>query len=551
MDTSKLKSLWEKIKDFFKNMSKKLRIILAAALAVILIAVIALSVTMSKKPYTQLYEGLTPTEVSEIMTYFQNNGITDYQVNGNVIMVRDDQYAALLMQMAQAGYPKNASLYGSYYEHVGALSTSSQEARTWQISVQERLEASIRTIPNVLDVQVYISPGQQRTYVLEDVSTETTASVSLQMRSGTMLTDDEANAIRHMVSHAWSGMTLDSVSITDSAGNTYSAGEDSPSDAAELQYRMQERTNNQLRNQIKNLLDPLYGADNVSVAVNSTVEVAKRYREDTTYRQPDGSYESGGLIGHEMGQFALTRDGIEMVGGVPGTETNADIPNYIADAAQGVQDGDGVSTWYERDNNIDTTVEQVEYYTPRITDIGVAVTITASEDVAGEVDEARLSEHIATVTNIGGEDPQDRVSVLVVPRQAEPVVDTAPAGLFTPENMPYLIIAAVALLLLIIILVVILSIRRKKKQKEEEDQRIIEEQLSELGASGMLSELGIVPPGEEGAQPPPTTGADIMDINTEKSMELRKTVRQFVQNNPEVAALMLKTWLKGGEDDNG
>ena len=103
MDTSKLKSLWEKIKDFFKNMSKKLRIILAAALAVILIAVIALSVTMSKKPYTQLYQDLTPTEVSEIMTYFQNNGITDYQVNGNVIMVRDDQYAALLAQMAQAG----------------------------------------------------------------------------------------------------------------------------------------------------------------------------------------------------------------------------------------------------------------------------------------------------------------------------------------------------------------------------------------------------------------------------------------------------------------
>ena len=39
MDTSKLKGLWEKVKDFFKNMSKKLRIILAAALAVILIAV--------------------------------------------------------------------------------------------------------------------------------------------------------------------------------------------------------------------------------------------------------------------------------------------------------------------------------------------------------------------------------------------------------------------------------------------------------------------------------------------------------------------------------
>lgn len=551
MDTSKLKGLWEKVKDFFKNMSKKLRIILAAALAVILIAVAVLSMTMSNKPYTQLYQDLTPAEVSEIMTYFQNNGITDYQVNGTAIMVRNDQYASLLIQLAQAGYPKNASLYGSYYERVGALTTSSQEARTWLISTQQRLESSIRAIPNVLDAQVYLTPGEERTYVLEDISTETTAAVRVEMRSGTMLTDEEANGIRHMVSHAWSGMSIDSVSITDNVGNTYTAGEDSPSDAAELQYRMQERTNNQLRTQIKQLLDPLYGADNVSVAVNSTVEVAKHYLEDTTYRQPAGSYENGGLIGHEMGQFALTRDGIEMVGGVPGTETNADIPNYIVDAAQGVQDGDGVSTWYERDNKIDTTVEQIEYYTPRITDIGVAVTITAGEEVAGEVDEARLSSHIATVANIGGENPESRVSVLVVPRQAEPVADTAPAGFFTPENMPYLIIAAVALLLLVIVLVVVLSIRRKKKQKEEEDQRIIEEQLSEMGASGMLSELGIVQPGEEWAQPPPTTGADIMDINTEKSMELRKTVRQFVQNNPEVAALMLKTWLKGGEDDNG
>lgn len=550
MDTSKLKGLWEKVKDFFKNMSKKLRIILAAALAVILIAVAVLSMTMSNKPYTQLYQDLTPAEVSEIMTYFQNNGI-ECQVNGTAIMVRNDQYASLLIQLAQAGYPKNASLYGSYYERVGALTTSSQEARTWLIATQQRLESSIRTIPNVLDAQVYLTPGEERTYVLEDISTETTAAVHVEMRSGTMLTDEEANGIRHMVSHAWSGMSIDSVSITDNVGNTYTAGEDSPSDAAELQYRMQERTNNQLRTQIKQLLDPLYGADNVSVAVNSTVEVAKHYLEDTTYRQPAGSYENGGLIGHEIGQFARTSDGIEMVGGVPGTSTNADIPDYIVDAAQDVQDGDGVSTWFERDNKIDTTVEQIEYYTPRITDIGVAVTITAGEEVAGEVDEERLSSHIAAVANIGGENPESRVSVLVVPRQAEPVEDTAPAGFFTPENMPYLIIAAVALLLLVIVLVVILSIRRKKKQKEEEDQRIIEEQLSEMGASGMLSELGIVPPGEEGAQPPPTTGADIMDINTEKSMELRKTVRQFVQNNPEVAALMLKTWLKGGEDDNG
>ena len=48
---------------------------------------------------------------------------------------------------------------------------------------------------------------------------------------------------------------------------------------------------------------------------------------------------------------------------------------------------------------------------------------------------------------------------------------------------------------------------------------------------------------------PPQTGADIMDINAEKSMELRKTVRQFVNNNPEIAAQMLKTWLRAGKEE--
>ena len=45
----------------------------------------------------------------------------------------------------------------------------------------------------------------------------------------------------------------------------------------------------------------------------------------------------------------------------------------------------------------------------------------------------------------------------------------------------------------------------------------------------------------------PTGGADIMEVNTEKSMELRKMVRQFAQNNPEIAAQMVRAWLKGEE----
>ena len=553
MDTSKLKSLWEKIKDFFKNMSKKLRIILAAALAVILIAIIAAVVMFGgKEPYTVLYQELTPTEASEIMTYFQNNGIADYRMEGTSIMVREEQYASLLAKLAQAGYPKDGSLYGPYWEHAGTMSTTSERAIAFQIATQERLETSIRTMDGILDATVYIAPGEDRTYVLEDVATETTASVQLTLRSGYVLTDEQADGIRRMVSHAWSGLSIEGVAITDNVGNTYSDGATSANDAAELQFQMVERETNRLRSQIKQLLDPIYGAENVSVSPNVSVEVIKRYTEDTTYHQPDGSYESGGLIGKELGYWALTREGYEMVGGVPGTTPNSDIPTYVQDAAQDVQNGDGVVSSYERVNKIDTHLEQTDYLAPRITDISVAVTINSNANEAAGVDEDRLRSHVATAANIGGENPAEKVSVLLAPFPVEETDEPVQTGFFTPENMPILIIAAVALLLLIIILIVVLLLRRRKKQQEEEDQRIIEEQLNEMGAEGLLGELGLAAvPGEDGAVPPPTAGADIMEINTEKSMELRKTVRQFVQNNPEVAAMMLKTWLKGGDDENG
>ena len=49
--------------------------------------------------------------------------------------------------------------------------------------------------------------------------------------------------------------------------------------------------------------------------------------------------------------------------------------------------------------------------------------------------------------------------------------------------------------------------------------------------------------------PEPTEGADVMSLETEKSMELRKDIRQFAEDNPEIAAQMVRTLLKGGGEN--
>ena len=90
MDT-KLKGVWEKVKAFFKNMSTKVRIILGASLAVVLIAIIALVLVLNNRPYATLFTNLTTAEASEIISYLQENGVTDYRLVGDTIEVRADQ----------------------------------------------------------------------------------------------------------------------------------------------------------------------------------------------------------------------------------------------------------------------------------------------------------------------------------------------------------------------------------------------------------------------------------------------------------------------------
>lgn len=550
MDTTKLKGLWEKVKDFFKNMSTKVRIILGVALAVLVVAIAAFALWAGNRPYEALYHDLNATEASEVLSYLQENGFTDYRlVNGDTIEVRADQRNIMLTRLAQAGYPRSGNLFGTYFEHVGTMSTSSERAQTYLITVMEGLAATIRTFPGVQDATVWINQGEERTYVLEDSKTKASASVKVTMRDGYTLTSDQADAIRLLIANAVGGMEMENISITDGIGNNFSGDTSaSISDAASLKAQQEEYQSNKIRTEVMQALSLIYGPENVRVAVNVQVEVNRRYKDSTRYEQPEGSYENGGLIGRETGLWYITRDGLTPVGGVVGTESNSDLSTYVEDLEGAVGDEDTAGQSTERENKIDEIREQVEVLAPTIADVSIAVTINENANSAANLDEERLINHVAMAAGIGGEEGEAarRVSVLLAPLYTEPAAPVD--SLFTQEMVPYLIIAAAALLLIVIFLVILLSVRRKRKRKQqEEEQRILEEQLG-MGGMG-----GITPEDVEAvvAAAPPAGGADIMEVNTEKSMELRKTIRQFVQNNPEVAAQMLKVWLKGGEDDNG
>ena len=153
------------------------------------------------------------------------------------------------------------------------------------------------------------------------------------------------------------------------------------------------------------------------------------------------------------------------------------------------------------------------------------------------------------------------MGVLVTPFYVAPEPQPEPGFLDTLNAMgipSWVVFAAIGGLVLfaIILILVIVLMRRGRKKKQAEEQRAIEEMLrASMTAQPGAGEIGpdgeiVAPPVELDENGDPVSGADVMDLHTERSMELRQSIRDFVDENMEVAALLIKSWMKE-DGDNG
>ncbi len=532
--TEKIKPFWDKIKEALRKVPKKL---LFGALAVLVILALALTIFLNTRPYTVLFTGLNNEEASSIMSYLSDQGITDYRLeNTDTIMVPQSQENALKAKLLMAGYPKSGFSYSTYYDHVSALSTESERNRAYLNSLQERMGAVIRCFDGVKDASVTITPGENRSYVLDSENVvNASAAVLVTMQSGQKLTNQQSNAIRSLVAHSVQGLNIDSVVISDTLGNSYTPTDDTAAsgEASQLKMQLEEQYNNKIRTDIMQVLAPIFGEDNVRVGVNCTVDVNRTISNATDVFLPewanDGSTGGKGIIGSLVYDHRVTRNPDDTAGGVVGAEPNADLPTYVEEEIRpnGTEQEISAGGQVEYDNpRKDTHIERTAGY---ISDCMVSVTINST--TAGAVDLDAVRSHVARVSGIGEENAVNKISIMSAPFYTQPVLPVGPG-----QPIPLyviLIIAGVALFLLVLVIVLLILLHKRRKKKALQDQ--VGSDMEEL-----LANMGL---------PAEPLGADVMTMHTERSMELRQDIRKFADENPEIAAQMIKIWLKGGEED--
>lgn len=580
MDTEKkpakerLKETWEKTKaavgKVAGKVSKLVWIIIAAVLVAIVIGIV---IFLNTRPYSILVTGASPSEVSTVTTWLEGRGVTDYRVQGTgTVLVPDRQAAVLKAALLTEQYADGSNYdFSGYFDNVSMLSTESERNNAWWIAVQEKMAAVITQMEGVEWASVSITPGEDRGYVLDKNNVvNATASVTVRTRDGKVLDDGVAQAIRGYVAHGVQGLNVEDVALYDTNGNPYNESlvkaEGGSFDTSLLKLQLEQQYQNQKRAEVMNILSPLFGEGHVNCAISIEIELNtteinenEPYIPDYIDEEHRGSGE--GIIGQKYGDYIFITDGENVVGGLVGSEPNSDVSTYVEEGVTPEDFEDRVQGEWQKDYN--NPVRETHTYRTAgyITDAHVAVTVDSTtakelniENLRNTIANAVGISAIETETQTAAEYLASKVSIYAGPFYQEMPAEPDPFGWWPFDDIipgEYLVLGLAALVLLIILIVVIVLLAKRHKKKKEAARALAEEEaqraaLEEAEVERQAAEAALA----EAMGMPQTelVGADVMSLQTEKSMELRQDIRQFVEENPEVAAQLLKTWLRGGDD---
>lgn len=533
----KLKDLWDKFKLQYTNLNPKLK----KRIFIIAFIVIAFSVGtalfLNNKPYEPLFSGLNQEEATEIMGKLQEMGVEYKYSNDGEISVTNDQVDQVKAELVYAGYPKSGFTYDIFKDNVSMMSTDFEKNSYKLYELQDRIAATIRLFDGVSDAKVTIAATEDNKYVLNSNSEQKSqASVVVIMKNGGSPTEEQVKGIQRLVSKSIPNMEMTEVVVLDGNGNDVSPTDDSSSIGAnKLKLEFEKHMDDSIRAKILTVLSPIYGADNVRVSVRTTVNVDKTIREITNYDAADEENQKG-IPSSESEQTEVVR-GADAAGGVPGAETNADIPTYSQ-----VDAGDENNTYYNNQSDIDYLVnqlkEQSQIDSGSIDDMSVSVTING--ETIGDISEKQLKSLIGNAAGIAQNIQNEKIAVV-----AAPFYDNSTPAPITDEDGKnnWIIIGAIAsgaLLILLVIIILIVGKRKKKKAAQLGNMNLDElKKHSKKSQEAYIKELMQKQQEDKENQ--------ILNLTNERGLELKNKVREIAEENPEISAQLIRNWLKGGE----
>ncbi len=548
----RLQNIWQTAKEKTSGLSSKTKKLIIGALVLCVLGSVGLAVFLNTRPYEVLFSNLSSEESSKIITRLQEEGVDYKYQDGGTILVPASQEEALKAQLVYEGYPDSGFTYNIFTENVSLTSTESEKEHYELLNLQERMGATIKLFPNIKDAKVTITLGKESRYVLNnDETREASASATVITSNGQLIDNQEVRAIQRLMSKSVPGVTFENVAVICNGQDvTVEEEGQSQSLANELKTSLEKKMENKVRNEISNLLLPIYGEGHFQVSVKCDIDINKKLQELINYSAEDPDVNTG-VISNQSAGWEINRDNAQ-TGGVPGTETNADIPVYTRITS------DGTENYIGADGDIQYLVdqfkEQTEVQAGDLKDMTVAVIIDGTD--FGSLSRNELISLVGRAAGIDQTLQNEKIEVLNAPFYVQPAEEPVlPSGITIAGRLipyTYLIAAGVALILLIALIITLILVLRRRSRKKAE---LLQQQMEAEAEAARLKEEQAAKDALLAAERQRLSASDynedLLNLKNERGMELKNKIRDFTEENPEISAQLLKRWLKGGDEDDG
>ena len=188
---------------------------------------------------------------------------------GGTILVPSARLAELRLNMAAAGLPKTVRIGLELFDKTNLGATEFTEHVNYRRALEGELERSVMSLAEVEQARVHLTFPKDSVFL--DAQQPAKASVLIRVRPGARVVPQNVMAINHLVASAVDGLSPDAVSVLDMNGNLLGrpkppSSPDGPEASESLDYRHKMETD--LLAKINSTLEPLLGANKYRAGVS-------------------------------------------------------------------------------------------------------------------------------------------------------------------------------------------------------------------------------------------------------------------------------------------
>lgn len=285
------------LKETWNNLSNTQKLVVSSVVAISIVIVVVVSMIGTRPSMSTLFSNLQSADAAAIADRLRDQKVPyDLSADGSVIKVPSNQVYDLRLKMVTQGLPAGGTVGFEVFNKTNFGMSEFNQKVTYLQALQGELVRTISQIGQVEDARVHLALPEERLYT--DKQDDAKASVTLRLKRGTTLGDDQVAGIVRLVASSVEGLKPENVTVTDTNANMLSeATGDSGGLSARLtatQVRLKRDYEQQLQRDIQSMLDNIAGPGKSVVRVSARMNFDQK--ETTKEEVTPGGTEGKGIL---------------------------------------------------------------------------------------------------------------------------------------------------------------------------------------------------------------------------------------------------------------